>query len=65
MSSIALSIPQPVIKHKGGTAIVYSYSYSHAEGKVFNKNCHTKVAVISFDPTSAVSDVGFSSNGEK
>ena len=63
MSGIALSIPQPVIKHKGGTAIVYSYR--HVKGKVFNKNCHTKVAVISFDPTSAVSDVGFSSNGEK
>ena len=52
-----------MIKHKGDTAIAYSYSY--AEGKGYNKNCHTKVVVISFDPKGVVSDVDFSSNGEK
>jgi outer membrane protein assembly factor BamE (lipoprotein component of BamABCDE complex) len=53
----------PFIKKQGETA--YVYSYSHAKGNAFNMKFYSKSLVVSFDATGVVSDVEYTSNGDK
>jgi outer membrane protein assembly factor BamE (lipoprotein component of BamABCDE complex) len=53
----------PYIKNKGDSAALYSYA--HAKGSVFNMKFYNKTLVVSFDGNDVVSDVEFSSTGEK
>jgi hypothetical protein len=53
----------PLIKKQGETALVYSYG--HAKGTVFNMKFYNKALVVSFGANDVVSDVEFTSNGEK
>ena len=53
----------PLIKKQGETAAVYSYG--HAKGTVFNMKFYNKALVVSFGPNDVVSDVEFTSTGEK
>lgn len=53
----------PVIRNRGEVAILYSYS--HAKGSAFNMKFYAKSLLVSFGPDGVVSDVEFSSSGEK
>lgn len=53
----------PLIKNKGDNAVVYSYV--HAKGSAFNMKFYSKALVISFGPNDVVSDVEYTSAGEK
>jgi len=53
----------PIIKNAGERADVYSYS--HAKGSVFDMKFYSKALIVSYDPSGIVSDVEFSSAGEK
>lgn len=53
----------PFIKTKGETAVIYSYV--HAKGSAFNMKFYNKNLIVSFDPTDVVSDIEYTSNGEK
>lgn len=53
----------PFIKNKGETAAIYSYS--HVKGSVFNMKFYAKTLVVSFDANNLVTDVEYTSNGEK
>ncbi|HEY3049285.1 MAG TPA: hypothetical protein VGJ72_17730 [Polaromonas sp.] len=53
----------PLIKKQGETAAVYSYS--HAKGNAFNMKFYSKALIVSFGSNDVVSDVEFSSVGEK
>jgi hypothetical protein len=53
----------PFIKNKGETAAIYSYS--HVKGSVFNMKFYAKTLVVSFDANSVVTDVEYTSSGEK
>ncbi|MBI3346635.1 MAG: hypothetical protein HY020_05425 [Burkholderiales bacterium] len=53
----------PFIKNKGETAFIYSYS--HVKGSVFNMKFYAKSLVVSFDAGGLVTDVEYTSNGEK
>ena len=51
----------PVIKSKGETAMVYSYS--HAKGNAFNMKFYSKKLTVSLGANDVVSNVEFVSNG--
>lgn len=53
----------PFIKKPGETA--YVYSYSHAKGNVFNMKFYSKSLIVSFDAAGVVTDVEYTSSGEK
>jgi hypothetical protein len=53
----------PFIKNKGDSAAMYSYA--HAKGNAFNMKFYNKTLVVSFGPNDIVSDVEYTSNGEK
>ena len=53
----------PLIKNERETAVVYSYA--HARGSVFNMKFYSKVLIVSFASNDVVSDVEYSSSGEK
>jgi hypothetical protein len=53
----------PFIKTRGETAFIYSYG--HAKGSAFNMKFYNKNLIVSFNPTDVVSDVEYTSNGEK
>ena len=53
----------PLIKKQGETAAMYSYG--HVKGNVFNMKFYSKALVVSFDAKNVVSDVEFTSSGEK
>jgi hypothetical protein len=53
----------PYIKSKGETAIIYSYG--HAKGSAFNMKFYNKMLVVSFDAAGVVTDIEYTSNGEK
>jgi hypothetical protein len=53
----------PFVKNKGDVASVYSYS--HAKGNVFNMKFYSKNLIVSFDASGIVSDVEYTSSGEK
>jgi outer membrane protein assembly factor BamE (lipoprotein component of BamABCDE complex) len=53
----------PIIKKVGERA--YVYGYSHAKGNAFSMKFYAKTLVISLDTAGVVSDVEYSSSGEK
>ena len=53
----------PLIKKKDETAMVYSYS--HAKGNAFNMKFYRKSLTVSLSSNDVVSDIEFSSSGEK
>ncbi len=53
----------PLIKKQDEAAIVYSYS--HAKGNAFNMKFYSKALVVSLGSNDVVSDVEFTSAGEK
>lgn len=53
----------PFIKTRGESADIYSYS--HAKGSVFNMKFYAKTLIVSYDARGIVSEVEFTSNGEK
>jgi hypothetical protein len=53
----------PFIKTKGETAVIYSYS--HAKGNVFNMKFYSKNLVVSFNANAVVTDVEYTSSGER
>ncbi|MCR5883869.1 hypothetical protein LRS03_13795 [Rhizobacter sp. J219] len=53
----------PFIKTKGESADIYSYS--HAKGSVFNMKFYSKNLIVSYDAKGTVSDVEYTSTGEK
>jgi outer membrane protein assembly factor BamE (lipoprotein component of BamABCDE complex) len=53
----------PMIKNKEDSAFVYSYS--HVKGSVFNMKFYKQALVVSFDKNGIVSDVEYTSQGEK
>ena len=53
----------PLIKNKAETGIVYSYS--HAKGSVFNMKFYSKALIVSFDANGVVTDVDYTSSGER
>jgi hypothetical protein len=53
----------PIIKKVGEKA--YVYGYSQAKGTVFNMKFYAKTLVVSLDPAGVVSDVEYSSSGER
>lgn len=53
----------PIIKKAGEKA--YVYGYSHAKGNAFNMKFYAKTLVVSFDPSGVISDVEYTSSGEK
>ncbi len=53
----------PYIKNQGESALLYSYS--HVKGSVFNMKFHNKLLAISFSQADLVSDIEYTSNGEK
>lgn len=53
----------PFIKKSDETA--YVYSYSHAKGNAFNMQFYSKSLIVSFDAAGVVSDVEYTSSGEK
>jgi outer membrane protein assembly factor BamE (lipoprotein component of BamABCDE complex) len=53
----------PFIKTKGETAFIYSYT--HVKGSVFNMKLYTKTLIVSFDAAGLVTDVEYTSTGEK
>lgn len=53
----------PMIKGQNDRAIMYSYS--HVTGSVFNMKFYRKELIVSFDSSGLVSDVDYTSSGEK
>jgi outer membrane protein assembly factor BamE (lipoprotein component of BamABCDE complex) len=53
----------PLIKNKAETGAVYSYS--HVRGSVFNMKFYGKTLIVSFDANGVVTDVDYTSSGEK
>jgi outer membrane protein assembly factor BamE (lipoprotein component of BamABCDE complex) len=53
----------PVIKKQGETAAIYSYS--HAKGNAFNMKFYSKALIVSFSANDVVSELEFSSSGDK
>jgi outer membrane protein assembly factor BamE (lipoprotein component of BamABCDE complex) len=53
----------PIIKKVGEKA--YVYGYSHAKGNAFNMKFYAKTLVVSLDPAGVVSDVEYTSAGDK
>ena len=53
----------PYIKTKGESASIYSYS--HAKGNAFNMKFYSKLLIVSFNQAGLVTDIEYSSNGEK
>lgn len=53
----------PIIKRAGEKA--YVYGYSHAKGGAFNMKFYAKTLVVSLDAMGVVSEVDYSSSGEK
>jgi hypothetical protein len=53
----------PFIKAKDENALIYSYA--HAKGSAFNMKFYNKTLVLSFDAAGLVTDVEYTSNGEK
>ena len=53
----------PVIKIRGDKALVYSYS--HAKGNAFNMKFYNKVLIVSFNGDNLVSELQYTSNGDK
>ena len=53
----------PIIKKVGDRA--YVYGYTHAKGTAFNMKFYAKTLVVSLDSSDIVSDVEYSSSGEK
>jgi outer membrane protein assembly factor BamE (lipoprotein component of BamABCDE complex) len=53
----------PVIRSRTDKALVYSYS--HAKGTAFNMKFYNKALVISFDGDGVVTDLQYSSTGDK
>ena len=53
----------PFIKTQGDKASVYSYG--HAKGNAFNMKFYSKTMVVSFDRRDVVTDVEYTSSGEK
>jgi hypothetical protein len=53
----------PFVKNKGETALIYSYS--HAKGSAFNMTFFSKILVVTVGDDGIVSEVEYSSSGEK
>lgn len=53
----------PIIKRTGEKA--YVYGYSHAKGSAFNMKFYAKTLIVSLDAAGVVSEVDYSSSGEK
>ncbi|WP_410498345.1 hypothetical protein [Chitinibacter sp. S2-10] len=53
----------PLLKSKTDTGFVYSYS--HAKGNVFNMKFYSKALIVAFDANGVVSEVEYTSSGEK
>jgi outer membrane protein assembly factor BamE (lipoprotein component of BamABCDE complex) len=53
----------PLIKNKAERGVIYSYS--HAKGTVFNMKFYSKALIVSFDTNNVVTDVDYTSAGEK
>ena len=53
----------PLIKNKAERGVIYSYN--HAKGTVFNMTFYSKTLIVSFDANNVVTDVDYSSAGEK
>jgi hypothetical protein len=53
----------PLIKVRDQNAMVYSYT--HVKGSVFNMKLYSKALVVSLDGANVVTDVEFTSTGEK
>jgi hypothetical protein len=53
----------PALRNKGDSAALYSYA--HAKGSVFDMKLYNKTLVVSFDGNDVVSEVEYSSAGEK
>lgn len=53
----------PRTKTKGETGVVYSYS--HSKGNVFNMKFYSKTLIVSFNAMGVVTDVEYTSAGEK
>ena len=53
----------PFIKAKNENALIYSYA--HAKGSAFNMKFYNKTLILSFDAAGLVTDVEYTSNGEK
>lgn len=59
----SLEYVYPMIKTEGEQAV--GYSYGHAKGNAFNMKFFNQALVVSFDAKGVVSDIEFSSTGEK
>jgi outer membrane protein assembly factor BamE (lipoprotein component of BamABCDE complex) len=53
----------PLIKNKAEKGILYGYS--HVKGSVFNMKFYSKLLIISFDANDVVTEVDYTSSGEK
>ncbi|MEQ1853047.1 MAG: hypothetical protein ABMA01_15825 [Chthoniobacteraceae bacterium] len=53
----------PLIKSKGEKGVIYSYS--HAKGNVFNMKFYSKILVVSFGANNVVTDLEYTSSGER
>lgn len=53
----------PIIKNKSDKAIVYSYA--HVKGSVFNMTMYAKSLIVSLNANDVVTDVEFTSTGQK
>jgi outer membrane protein assembly factor BamE (lipoprotein component of BamABCDE complex) len=53
----------PLIKNKGETGVVYSYS--HAKGSVFDMKFYSKSLIVSLNANNVVTDVEYVSSGQK
>ncbi|RCS57036.1 hypothetical protein [Parvibium lacunae] len=53
----------PLIKNPGETGIIYSYS--HVKGTIFNMTFYSKALTISFDNNNVVTDIDYTSTGQK
>ena len=53
----------PLIKEKDENALVYMYS--QAKGSAFNLKFYLKVLIVSFDKNDIVTDINFSSSGQR
>jgi len=56
-------VAYPLAKTKGDTGIVYGYS--HVKGSVFNMKFYSKMLIVSIDASGVVTDVDYTSSGEK
>ncbi|WP_145964264.1 hypothetical protein [Chromobacterium phragmitis] len=53
----------PIIKSKTGKGMIYAYS--HVTGTVFNMKMYSKLLIVSLDEQDIVSDVEYTSSGDK